>query len=114
VLALEWGLKTQDNLTFRHPGSDEPIGNPFLSAIVLNPDLAVLDINMHDAAVNPALTMPPDVHQLVMALDWVEYRLDVDLAIGRLMSAEFPKEILDELTMTAYFIHWTRASDSGS
>jgi hypothetical protein len=105
LFALEWRLKTQDDLIFRHPGRDQPIGNPILSAIVLNPDLGVLDINVHQEAVNPAVTVPSDVHQLVMALDRIEYRFDLDLAIGQLMSAIFAQEILNQLTVTAYFIH---------
>ena len=114
VLALEWRLKAQDDLAFRHSGRDQAIGNPVLGPIVLNPDLTILYVNVHETAVNPTLTVPSDVHKLVMAPDRVEYRLDFNVAVGRLMSAVFSKNILNQPTVTAYFIHWRRASESGS
>jgi hypothetical protein len=89
--ALEWRLKTQDDLFFRYAGRDQPIRSTFFGAIVLNPDLAVLDVDVQYAAVNSFLTVPPDVDQLIMSLDRVDDRFDVDLAIRRFVSAIFPE-----------------------
>jgi hypothetical protein len=91
---LERRVKSQDDIALWHPFGHQPVGDAFLRSVVLDPDLAVLDVHMKQAAVDTPLTIPTHGHQLIMTLDRIDDRLDLNLTVGRLAIAVLSQDIL--------------------
>jgi hypothetical protein len=92
---LKRRMEGQDDILPGNPGRDEPIGDPLLRPIVLDPDFPPLDIHVDGATVNPMLPIPTHGHQLVMPGVREEDLLDLDVAVRRLEGAVFPEDLLD-------------------
>jgi hypothetical protein len=48
------------------------VRNPTLSAIVLDPNLTILDINVHDTVMHSLLLLPTNDDKLIMVADGVK------------------------------------------
>jgi hypothetical protein len=88
-------MESQNDVLSGHTGRDQPVGDPLLRTIVLDPDLALLDIHVDDTAVDPMLAVPADGHQLIMPGLGEEDLLDLDIAIRGLVRAVLPEDLLD-------------------
>lgn len=53
----------------------------FRCAIVLNPNFAVLDVNMYDTTMNPSLPIPTDVHDFKVILLVINHHFGLDVPI---------------------------------
>jgi hypothetical protein len=95
VTALKRRLKSENDVAFGYSCLGQSIRDPFLCFIVLNPDLAVLDVQMHHAAVNPFLSVPPDINHLEMALDRIDDHLDLNLTVARFIMMHIPAKCLE-------------------
>src|SRR5262249_8147712 len=56
-------LECQDDAVLRDPGLEELRSDPMLQPIALDPQLPVDDVDVDQAAVDPLLIIPTDVHQ---------------------------------------------------
>src|SRR4051812_39775326 len=72
----------QDDPVGRDPGGDHVVRHPVVGAVVLDPDFAATDVDVHDASVNASMLIPSGIKQLVVVVGLVEDRLYLDLADG--------------------------------
>ena len=56
-------LEGQDNLFPGHSRGHELLGDPVFRAVTLDPELAVDQVNVHQAAMDSATLIPARVHQ---------------------------------------------------
>ncbi len=80
-------MKRQDDIFFGYTKLNQLVCDATFCAVMLNPNLVVLDINMNQLAMNSALIVPTDRHQLIMVTLQIENKLHLDIAIGGLILA---------------------------
>src|SRR5262249_11759094 len=101
------GVEGQHDVLARDARRQQLVGHGLVGAVVLNPDLAVLDVKVDDGAVDAPDAVPADVHHLVMVLLGVHDRLRVDLAVGRLIARILLDQAAYDLPVALYSIHRT-------
>src|SRR5260370_13541279 len=90
VPAHVWQMESKHNVLARDTRSQQFVGHRTRRAVVLHPDLAVLDVNVNDAAVDAPDTVPADVHDLVVIVLAVHDCLGLDPAVrGRVPGVIF-------------------------
>jgi hypothetical protein len=94
-------VERQHDVLFWHAERDQVIGNPTFCAIVLNPDLVILDIDVHEAAMYSVLLIPTHNGELVMVTDRVKDELQLDITVRWLELTVLFQHLLD---MTAVVI----------
>jgi Dolichyl-phosphate-mannose-protein mannosyltransferase len=75
-------LEGQHDPVLRYPRLLEFRGDAMLQPVALDPQLAVDDVDMDQAAVNPFLVVPADVHQDIPIAGPVEDGLCLDIAVS--------------------------------
>jgi hypothetical protein len=107
-------LEGQDDGILRDPGLQQFGGDPMLQPIALDPQLAVDDVDVHEAAVDPLLVVPADVHQEVTIAGPIEDGLapEIPVRIGDLRV--FDQDRFDDVADAFHGIHQVIISASGS
>jgi hypothetical protein len=77
------GVERQHDIFFGNAQRDEIIGNSFFSAIVLNPDLAVLDIDMDETPIDSLPLAPSYRREKIMITDRIKEELSFEVPIRR-------------------------------
>src|SRR5262249_8703552 len=85
-------MKPQDDVLARNPGGHQLFGDRARRAVVLDPDLAAVDVDMHDGPVHAAHAVPADVHDFVVVPFGVHDGLRLDLPVPGFV----PGIVLDE------------------
>lgn len=80
-LPLKRSLKRQHDIIFRQSCFDQALGDTFFGTVVLNPYLAVLNVDMHQTTMNPLVPIPPHAHQLIVVVNGVDNLLNLHLPI---------------------------------
>src|SRR5687768_16647048 len=86
------GLEGEDDVLLGDAGGGELFGDGAVGAVVLHPDLSVVDVHVDDGAVDAAAAVPADVQDLVVVVVAVDDGLGVDLAIGGAVAGIFADE----------------------
>ncbi len=81
VRALIGSVERQHDVVFGHAECNQVIGNPTFSAIVLNPNLVVLEIDVHETVMDSLLPQPTHNSELVVIADGIKDELPFDLAV---------------------------------
>ena len=68
------GTERKNNALFGNTGGDQFIGDAFFRAVVLNPELAALNVNMEQRAVNAVAVFPAGFNQKIMVLPPVKHK----------------------------------------
>jgi hypothetical protein len=76
-------VKRQHDVFLRRPQRNQLIGDSFFGAIVLNPDLAVLDIDMDETAIHSLPLTPPYRREQIMIPDRIKEELSFEVPIRR-------------------------------
>ena len=113
-LAFEGGVEAEDDVVFGDALFDEFEGDAAFSPIVLNPDFAVFDVEVKDAAVDTTFVGPADMDNLVMVALGVEDCLGLQVWVVEVNAAVVFQEYLDKLAVVVYVCHFTIISSSGS
>jgi hypothetical protein len=79
-------MKCQHDVLARNAGLYKLLGHWARCAVVLDPNLAVVDIDVNDGTVYPADAVPADVHDFVVVTVAVHDGLRLDLAMRRLVT----------------------------
>src|SRR4051812_28969055 len=106
-------LESQDDVVAGDTGRDKILRDPLLGPIILDPRFIAPQVDVDHAAVDAMNTLPPGIHQLVMALRVVENQLRLDVSRG----GPEPGVILDHAphgeSVSFPEIHWTIRSSRG-
>src|SRR5947209_18427540 len=114
MFALVGMVEAEHDVVIGNPGREEFVRDSVLCAVVLNPDFAVANVHVDDAAMHPSPAIPTRIEQLVMALRVIKDRLDSDLTVRRWRSRVLADNPLDDLRIRGYVSHWMNSSFLGS
>jgi len=89
-------LETKHNIRFRNAAIEECLSEIDLGAIVLQPDLAVFNVEMDYTAVSTAMMRPTHIDNLVVIALKIEDALGFNLLIGAAI-AIFSEQILNDV-----------------
>jgi hypothetical protein len=93
-------MKAQHDILARYARGSQLLSDGTRGAIVLDPHLAALDIDVDDGAMNPANTIPTDVHQLIVVTFGVFDDFGLNLAMGRFVPRIFGYDVANDLAVT--------------
>jgi hypothetical protein len=87
-------VECQHDIFFGDAERHEIIGNAFFRAIVLNPDLVVLDIDMDKTSIHSLPLTPPYRREQIMIPDGIKKELSFEVPICRLHLAISLQDLL--------------------
>jgi len=79
---------------------EQLISNTNLSAIILNPNLVTLEIDMNRTSINPPILVPTCPNHLIMFPLFVKTRVSFYFPIGRFSLAIFSENFFNYRAMT--------------
>ena len=97
-LALEWGLKSQHDVTFGNTFVYKNLSDIGFCAVVLDPDFSFMNVYMQDNAVDTLLFIPTHGNDLIMIMLSVENQLRFDIRFAVIM-LEFGKLIFNNFSV---------------
>ena len=92
-------MESQHNVVLRNTGFDQVTRNPLLCAIALNPQFAIDDVNMDEAAVDPFVVFPPYCHEHVTIRLAVKDCLRLQASVGIWDLRVFGQHVLHDLAI---------------
>src|SRR5262249_24054303 len=81
-----------------------------VGAIVLDPHLAVADVDVNDRAVDAPVPLPAHLHHLVVVVLAVHDGFCADVTAGRLVAGVFLDQAADDFPVSVQVIHRTTLS----
>lgn len=82
-------MKSEHNIIFGHAPFHQIIRDAALRAVVLNPNLSVLDVDVQHGPANAFLIILTHVDQFIMVALRVKNGFDFNLTVGRFMISIF-------------------------
>jgi hypothetical protein len=106
-------MEGKDDVLFGDSELDELVGDADFGAVMLNPDFALFDVEMEDAAKLTVIVAPADVEQLVVVMLGIKNGLDfvffvVTILVGGSLGA-FRQKLTNVLPIL-FYSHWAIAS----
>ena len=106
--------KCQHDAILGYPGVEQFLRDAILRPIALDPELAVDDVDMHQAAMDPADPLPAVEHQQITIVIAIEDRLEPDIAMGIGDLGVIGQDLLDQPAIGFCGIHRRMVSVCGS
>src|SRR5262249_1650237 len=109
-----WGLKRQHDTVAWHSRRDKFFSNTAFRPIMLNPDLLLANINVHDAAMNTIRSIPPGVDQFIVIVRFIKDHFNLYFTARRAVLRVVANQLLDNFSVLLHSFHLTMAPCCGS
>lgn len=76
------GVKSQNNIFFRNTHVLQFLSDINICGVLLEPDLAVFDVEVKDGVINAVQAFPADAHKLIVVADGIEKEFVFDFFLG--------------------------------
>jgi len=99
-------LECQHDMVFGNASGLEVVRDASLCAVMLNPHLAIDDVDMDQRCMNAFVLVPSHGHEEIVVLRAIEHRIEVDFTIGYRDTGLLGQEMFDQISPCNGGIHW--------